>query len=102
IDARTADLEKGDYAVAAERWDLIVMSLYFQRDLFEPAKQGVVPGGIVAVVALMMEPGKENSPFRVQPGELRGFFQGWDILHDREGAAASPHVTAEIIARRPR
>ena len=58
-------------------------------------------GGILVAIALMVEPGKEHSPFRVQAGELRGFFKGWEIPHHREGADASHRAVAEIAARRP-
>jgi hypothetical protein len=52
-------------------------------------------------IALLVEPGKENSPFRLQPGELRRYFDGWEIHHDREGRDKWHHAIAEIIARRP-
>src|SRR5438445_11920373 len=41
VDARVADLEKSEYLIEQSRWDLIVMSYYLQRDLFEPAKCGL-------------------------------------------------------------
>ncbi len=96
IDALTADLEKHGYTLAPERWDLILMSLYLQRDLFEPVKRAVVRGGVVIAIALLGDSG----PFRVAPEELRSYFQGWTILHDREGLSGS-HAVAEIAARRP-
>jgi hypothetical protein len=52
-------------------------------------------------ITLMVEPGKEHSPFRLRPGELRSFFEGWEILHYREGADAAHGTVAEIAARRP-
>jgi SAM-dependent methyltransferase len=99
IDARTADLEKGEYVIEPARWDLIVISYYLQRDLFEPAKRGVVPGGVLLAIVLLGE-----GRFCAAPGELRGFFSGWEILHDREGSPGdSPQhrTVAEIVARRP-
>jgi tellurite methyltransferase len=98
IDAHTADLEKGEYAIEPSRWDLIVISYYLQRDLFEPAKRGVVPGGVLLAIVLLGE-----GRFSAAPGELRGYFSGWEILHDREGNPCdSPHrAVAEIVARRP-
>jgi len=101
VDARVADLENAAYTIEPGQWDLIATCYYLQRDLFEPAKRGLVPGGILIAIALMIEPGKEHSPFRVEPGELRGFFAGWEILHYREGPDATHGAVAKIVARRP-
>jgi tellurite methyltransferase len=100
VDTRITDLEK-PFSVEPAHWDLIAMCYYLQRDLFEPCKRGVAPGGWMIAIALLVEPGKENSPFRLRPGELRGYFQGWEIVHDREGRDAWEHTVAEIAARRP-
>ena len=50
MDARVADLEKGEYRIEPAAWDFIAMCYYLQRDLFEAAKQGVVPGGVVLAI----------------------------------------------------
>jgi len=85
VKTRMADLEKKEFVIDPGSWDLIAMCYYFQRDLLEPCKLGVVPGACIVSIALLIEPGKENSPFRLQPGELRGYFAAWEILHYREG-----------------
>jgi tellurite methyltransferase len=100
IDAHVADLEKGEFAIEPARWELIASCYYLQRDLFEPIRRGLVPGGVAIVIALLAEPGREKSTFRVQPDELRSYFNGWEILHDREGPDASGHEVAEIAARK--
>ena len=41
------------------------MCYYFQRNLFEPCKRGLVPGGVMVAIALLIEPGKEQSTFRL-------------------------------------
>jgi tellurite methyltransferase len=94
VDALVADLEKGQYAIAPSVWDLIVIHRYLQRDLLEPAKLGLVPGGELLQVALV---GEVPSYMRLSPGELDGYFEGWEILHRREDQAVS-----EIVARRPK
>jgi tellurite methyltransferase len=101
IDARVADLEKHEFPIAEASWDLIVVCLYLQRDLFEPIKRGLKPGGVAIVIALLMEPGHERSLFRVQPGELVRYFDDWEILHSYEGKSTdSEHhrAVAEIVA----
>jgi len=95
VDTQVADLEKHEFAIAEASWDLIVVSLYLQRDLFEPIKRGLKPGGVALVIVLLMEPGHERSLFRAQPGELAKYFEGWEILHYHEGKFA------EIVARSP-
>jgi len=104
VDARVADLEKGDYSIKPSAWDLIVISYYLQRNLFASAKQGAVPGGIVLAIVHITEPGEEPTYKRLRPGELRCFFDGWEILHHYEGKSrdsAHQRAVAEIVARRP-
>jgi len=104
VETRVADLETGEYIIEPSGWDLIVMSYYLQRDLFEPAKRGVVPGGIVLAIVHTAETGEEPSYKRLRPGELRRYFEGWEILHHYEGRPKDPahqRAVAEIVARRP-
>ena len=100
IKTQIADLEKAGFVIEPARWDLIAICYYLQRDLFEPSKQGLVPGGILIAIALLSEAGKDNS-FRLEAGELRRYFDGWEILHDREGRDPWEHKVAEIVARKP-
>ncbi len=103
VDARVADLEKHEYAIEPDSWDLIAMSYYLQRDLFEPAKRGVVPGGVVLAIVHIPGPGEGLTPFRLNPGELASYFQNFEILHSYEGPPSDPEHhqwVAEIAARR--
>jgi SAM-dependent methyltransferase len=103
VETRVADLEKHEFPIDEASWDLIVVSLYLQRDLFEPVKRGLKPGGIVIVIVLLMEPGHERSLFRAQPGELAKYFEGWEISHYYEGKSSDPghhRAVAEIVARK--
>jgi len=90
VDARVADLEKGEFVIEEDAWDLILMCCYLQRDLFAPAKAGVREGGVVIAIALT-----ESLRFSVRPGELKEYFRGFEILHDYEGAGV-----AEIVAKK--
>jgi|SRR5882672_9102798 len=58
INAVVADLEKGEFEIEPSRWDLVAMCYYLQRNLFEPAKRGVVPGGILISIVHIAEPEK--------------------------------------------
>ncbi len=102
VDARVADLEKHEYAIEPAAWDLIAVCYYLQRDLFEPVKRGLKPGGVALVIVHLVEPGHDESRFSVQPGELARYFEGWQILHSYEGKPRdSEHkrAVAEIVAK---
>jgi len=103
VDMHVADLEKHEFPIAEASWDLIVVCRYLQRDLFEPIKRGLKPGGVALVIVLLMEPGHERSRFSVQPGELAKYFEGWAISHYHEGKASGEdhdRAVAELVATR--
>lgn len=100
-----ADLERHEFAIASSAWDLVAMCYYLQRDLFEPAKDGVVPGSVLIAIVHITEPGEEPTGHRLRPGELAAYFRDWEVLHYAEGAPNDPvhkRACAEIVARRPR
>lgn len=104
INAVVADLEKGEFEIEPARWDLILICYYLQRNLFEPAKRGVAPGGILISIVHVNEPGEGDGPFRLRPGQHEKYFEGWEILYRYEGTAkdsAHRRAVAEIVARRP-
>jgi tellurite methyltransferase len=104
MNVKVADLEKSEYQIEPSSWNLIAICYFLQRDLFEPAKQGVVPGGILISIVHITEAGEEPTAHRLRPGELERYFQGWEILHCREGRpndTAHQRSVAEIVARRP-
>jgi tellurite methyltransferase len=103
VNAKVADLEKSEYRIESASWNLIAMCYYLQRDLFEPATQGVAPGGILISIVHITEPGEEPTAHRLKPGELERYFEGWEILHYREGKpndTAHQRSVAEIVARK--
>ena len=103
MDARVANLEKAEYAIEPSTWEFIVICYYLQRDLLEPAQLGVMPGGVLLVIVHIAEPGEEPTQFRLKPGELARYFQGWEILHSYEGKPRDPahaRAVAEIAARK--
>lgn len=105
IRTQIADLERLDFPIGTESWDLILVCYYLQRDLFPAVREGLRPGGIAIAIVHLIEPGEETSYKRAAPGELRGFFAGWEILHYYEGRPNDPahkRAAAEIVARKPR
>ena len=110
VDARVADLERGEFEIEPEAFDLVCDFYYLQRDLFPALRAGVRPGGLfVAAIHLVDEDPRArpmNPDFLLAPGELRAEFDGWDILHARETSGrdtdAGQHTrrSAELIARK--
>jgi SAM-dependent methyltransferase len=84
-----ADLELGEYVIEPRAWDLILNTLYYQRNLYAPIREGVRPGGIFVGVT------KTGGRFASPPGVLREEFAGWELLHYAED------VLAEIVVRKP-
>jgi SAM-dependent methyltransferase len=104
MDARVADLEKLEYVIEPESWDLIVIAYYLQLDLIEFAKAGLRRGGVIIVIVHITAPGEEPTKHRLRPGQLIRHFKGWEILHSFEGQpedSAHRRPVAEIAARRP-
>jgi SAM-dependent methyltransferase len=108
LDCVLADLERHEFAVAEESYDLILLCNYLQRDLFPSIKKGTRAGGIVIAVIAIVDGDPHVQPmnpaFLLNPGELRSHFQGWTLLHDYEGKPAGDpnrRSCAEIVAQRP-
>lgn len=104
VETAVADLTAASFTIATDVFDLIVIAYYLQRDLLAQAKAAVRPGGVVLAIVHTPEKGEESSYKRAAPGELRGFFRSWEILHDYEGPSRDPahhRPVAEIVARRP-
>ncbi len=69
-----ADLEKHEYRIAPNAWDLIVCWLYWQPDLLPEIAAGVRPGGAVAIA------GKTTGRFAASLAQLREAFRGWEEI----------------------
>ena len=103
VEAEVADLEKFEYCIEPAAWDLICICYYLQRDLFEVAKRGLVPGGVIISIVHLSDPGEAATEHRLLAGELAGYFRDMEILHQFEGQPNDPthqRPVAEIVARR--
>jgi len=108
LDARIADLEKREFEIEPNTYDLICNCYYLQRELFPQIRNGVRPGGIALAIIHTVDEAPDvkpmNTEYLLHPGELKSFFPRWTILHDYEGKpadAAHRRVVAEIVARKP-
>lgn len=109
LDARVADLERGEFVIEPGAYDIVCDFYYLQRDLFPRMRAGVRPGGLF-VAAIHLSGGEEdarpsNPDFLLRPGELLEEFRDWDVLHyaETEGrdtdAGQHTRPSAELIAR---
>lgn len=107
VDTQLADLERGEFLIGPESYDLICDFYYLQRDLFPSIKNGVRLGGMfvgsIHIVDDEPDAHPMNPAFLLEPNELKRLFAGWEINHYHEGRWDDPehkHRDAEIIARK--
>ena len=106
IDFRAADLEKGEFVIEENSYDLICDFYYLQRDLFAAMKKGLNLGGIIISTIHIYGEGEESGNFLLCEGELKEFFDGFEILHYHEtpqtdtDAGEHHRRIAEIISRK--
>ena len=106
VDARIVDLERHEFVIESNTYDLIVVCHYLQRDLFPSIKEGTAIGGVVIAVIAMIDDDPNTKPmnpaYLVSPGELRAYFEGWERIWYFEGKSGNDHPRsrAEIVARR--
>ena len=105
MDARVADLEGDEFAIAPETYDLVLSCYYLQRSLIPLMKSGLQPGGLLIMIVHVADADQpQGTPTRAFPGELRAFFSDWAIIHYREGEPGESghlHAVAELVARKP-
>ena len=107
VDYRVADLEKGEFEIEPNSYDLICDFYYLQRDLFEPMKQSVKTGGVIISTIHLFDPGEEHRRFVLRDGELLQYFNDFEILHYHETSLTDKDAgehhrrTAEIVCRKP-
>jgi tellurite methyltransferase len=103
VHTKVADLTAPNFTMQPDAFDLVLIAYYLQRDLFPKVKAAIRPGGVIVAIAHMPEAGEEWSDKRAAPGELREFFNGWELLWEYEGPSRDPahrRPVAEIAARR--
>ena len=108
IAPRVVDLERAP--LPAGPYDVIVVTNYLQRDLFEALQDALAPGGLLVFETLARchvdELGHSFNPaYLVEPGELARSLRRLEVVAQHEGVAdrsGEPRGVAGIVARRPR
>ena len=107
IAPRVVDLEREP--LPAGPYDVIVMTNFLQRDLFEPLQEALSPGGLLVFETLARchvdELGHSFNPaYLVEPGELPRAFARLEVVDHHEGVterSGQPRGVAGIVARKP-
>ena len=105
VEREAASQTVSDPVIEASRYDLICCFNFLHRPLLPWIARGVRPGGLV-VYETFVHPQREmfGKPRRdahlLTPGELRGYFEGWDVLAYREDLAGPRRHVASLIARK--
>jgi SAM-dependent methyltransferase len=86
-----------------ERFELIVVTRYLQRDLFPSLKDALVPGGVLVYETFTEaqrahKRGPTSPDHLLQRGELRRYFEDFEILLSEE--VDEPEAVARIVVRR--
>jgi SAM-dependent methyltransferase len=101
------DLEvPGTEPLADRQFDAIVVFNYLHRPLMPALRSALRPGGLLmyeTFTEAQREFGRPRNPdFLLKAGELRSYFQDWQILHSEETVLSSPaRAVARLIVRRP-
>lgn len=101
------DLEENpDSVLDGESYAAILVFNYLHRPLLSGLKKAIQPGGIIVYETFTTAQRKFGRPgnpdFLLEPGELKQFFNDWQVLHNYEGELQDPlRAGAQIIARKP-
>jgi SAM-dependent methyltransferase len=91
-------------ALPSDSFDLILVTRYLQRDLFPSLRDALARGGFIVYETFTERQrdlgwGPASADHLLQPGELRSYFDGFDVLFDEE--VHQPEAVARIVARKP-
>ena len=86
-------------------FDVVLVTRYLQRDLFPAIREMVKAEGVVLYETFTVNQrwlgfGPTSPDHLLRPGELRQFFEGFDVMFYEE--VDVPEAVAHIVARRPR
>ena len=93
-----------EHPLPRDRFELIVVARYLQRDLFPAISRALAPGGVVVYETFTtgqraLGRGPTSPDHLLEPGELRELCAGLDVLFYEEVTAGE--AVARIVGRRP-
>lgn len=95
IDYVRADLERHEFTIEPNAWDLIVCWLYWQPDLLASISAGVRDGGLIALA------GKTTGRFATSLQAYRGAFPGWEEIEAGQGESIAWLIARNIARTQP-
>ena len=92
--------------LAGKKFDAIMVFNYLHRPLIGEIRNCLTSGGLLlyeTFTTAQAAIGRPSNPeYLLQPGELRSWFEDWEILHYREGEDQEPRrYYANLVARKP-
>ena len=106
VDFLCADLEKDDFLMGENAYDLICDFYFLHRALFPQMKVALKSGGMFVAAIHIYGAGEKERRFLLREGELKEIFRDFEILHYQETSSARAEIgrhyrrTAEIIAKK--
>ena len=100
------DLEReGINPLPEDAYGLILVFRYLHRPLVPCIKKALKIGGYLFYETFTIEQprfGRPHNPdFLLKPGELKGWFEGWEVIHQFEGVKKNPErAIAQIVCRK--
>lgn len=107
VDFWQVDLEQpGINPLLDNHYGAILVFRYLHRPLIPCIKKALRPQGLLVYETYTVDQprfGKPRNPdFLLKPGELRGWFEDWEIMHYFEGIETDPErAVAQIVCRKP-
>ena len=107
VSSRQADLEReGANPLAVDFYGGILVFRYLHRPLIPHIRKSLRAGGVLMYETFTVEQprfGKPKNPdFLLKKGELRGWFEDWEVIDFFEGIREAPErAVAQIVCRKP-
>lgn len=106
IKCRRVNLElPGVNPLKGHAYGAILVFRYLHRPLIPWLKESIVKDGLLMYETFTMDQatlGRPKNPdYLLKPGELRSWFQDWEIIHDFEGfEKRPPRAIAQILCKK--
>ena len=104
---RQVDLEKdGANPLPQGSFGAVLVFRYLHRPLIPCIRKALVQGGVLLYETFTVDQARFGRPTNpdhlLKPGELPGWFKGWQVLHGFEGIKETPErALAQIVCIKP-
>lgn len=101
------DLEReGAIPLSEDAYAAILVFRYLHRPLIPCIRKALKKGGYLFYETFTIGQSRfgrpHNPDFLLKPGELKGWFEDWEIIHQFEGVKKNPErAVAQIVCRKP-